>query len=118
MDKAGLIATVSATFPRKPAALARSCGVDPSDPMSSLMFRLLSMSSACHSAASASALLCDDVVRAARLGAGSCRHRRQRRPLSPLVVGMCGQGTANVPAPERITATGSSRAPLRIRWSM
>src|ERR1700692_407237 len=51
---AGLIATVSATLPLNPAARARSCGVDPSDPMSPSRSRLFSTSSVCHCAASCS----------------------------------------------------------------
>src|SRR5258708_24719818 len=51
---AGFIATVSATVPLKPAALARSCGVNPSEPMSPSSSRLLSTSLVCHSAASCS----------------------------------------------------------------
>src|SRR5712675_2078949 len=54
MASAGLMATVSATFPVNPALRARSCGVDPSDPMSPSRSRLLSTSSVCHCAASCS----------------------------------------------------------------
>src|SRR5882757_1158168 len=54
MASAGLIATVSATVPVNPALRARSCDVDPSDPMSPSRSRLLSTSSVCHCAASCS----------------------------------------------------------------
>lgn len=49
-----LMATVSAATPLKPAAFARSCAVDPSDPKSLSSARLLSTSLVCHSAASRS----------------------------------------------------------------
>jgi hypothetical protein len=47
---------VMATYaaPRKPAALVRSCVVDPSDPMSPSGFRLFNPSLVCHCAASRS----------------------------------------------------------------
>src|SRR4051812_49360493 len=51
---AGLMATVSATLPRKPAVFARSCADVPSEPTSPSRFRLLSTSSVCHRAASCS----------------------------------------------------------------
>ena len=54
MAIAGLMATVSATLPVNPALRARSCGVDPSDPLSPSRFRLFIISSVCHCAASCS----------------------------------------------------------------
>src|SRR5882757_6554564 len=51
MARAGLMATVSATVPAYPAASARSCAVEPSDPKSPSNVWLCTTSFACHWAA-------------------------------------------------------------------